>query len=124
MHSCSWNCLLFIICPFLKNVYNYWPPQLNCLFAVADSIFLNKETHILWSQILVHKLRLELVEPCISFPIATLIIKHIVGHIKLRKIFLNVLNYTFGRKWYLNEASDFAKCLSNLLLYYMCQLPV
>lgn len=46
------------------------------------------------------------------------ITKHTVEHIINFKKICNVLNYTFGRKWY------YAKCLSNLLLYYMCQLPV
>lgn len=40
------------------------------------------------------------------------------------KRFYSVLNHTYHRKRYLNEVSSFARYLSNLLLYYMCQLPV
>lgn len=62
---------------------------------------------------------LEPVEPWISFPFA-----NYKTFIKLKNFFFTVLSHTYGRKQYLNEVSDFAKYLSNLLLYYMCQLPV
>lgn len=38
--------------------------------------------------------------------------------------FLLTLNHSYGRNWCLNEVSNFSKYLSNLLLYYMYQLPV
>lgn len=68
----------------------------------------------------------ELGEPWLSFPFASLVTKLLSLNIlpDLEKISFNVLNHTYGRNWYLNEVSNFAKYLSNLLLYYMCQLPV